>query len=448
MRSLRVRFLILCPALFVGVASAAPVSFSRQIAPVLVDQCVECHRAEKAKGGYRLDTFEQLLKAGDSDEASITAGKPETSELYELIVAHDDADRMPKKADALPEKDVALIRLWITEGAKFDGPDMKAAMASLLPEKRTLVPEKYPRPIPVTAMALNGDGKVLVTSGYHEVLAWDPETGKLRGRLSGMPERVLSLSFVKGGPWLAIAGGVPGRSGEVWLVNFAKPAERKRLVQLRDCVLCAVTTPDGSTLITGGVDNSVRAFSLPDGKPLWNIEAHADWVLALAMSPDGKQVATASRDRTARVVDVKTGVIEGTFTGHSVPVLSVAFAPNGQEVISGATDGEVRRWKLNGEGIKDSTIRPGGRTEVLGLAFLKPDTPLAMLANGLAITMEMKSRKGKDKLTQHEDRVNALCISGSGDTQRLITASHDGQVRVVEVKTAKEMMKWIASPGW
>ena len=30
----------------------------------------------------------------------------------------------------------------------------------------------------------------------------------------------------------------------------------------------------------------------------------------------------------------------------------------------------------------------------------------------------------------------------------LITASHDGQVRVVEVKTAKEIMKWIASPGW
>lgn len=29
----------------------------------------------------------------------------------------------------------------------------------------------------------------------------------------------------------------------------------------------------------------------------------------------------------------------------------------------------------------------------------------------------------------------------------LITASHDGQVRVVEVKTAKEIMKWIASPG-
>ncbi len=443
-----VRLLILSFALYAGAVVAAPVSFSNQIAPLLVDQCVECHRAEKAKGGYRLDTFEQLLRKGDSDEAPVTPGKPEESELYELIVAHDAADRMPKKADALPEKEAGLIRQWIAEGAKFDGPEVKKTLASLLPEKRTQIPEKYPRPIPVTAMALNGDGKVLVTSGYHEVLAWDPETGRLRGRIGGMPERLLGLSFVKGGPWLVAAGGVPGRSGEVWIVNFAKPAERKRLAQLRDCVLCAVTTPDGGTLITGGVDNSVRAFSLPDGKLLWSIETHADWVLGLAMSPDGKQVATASRDRTARVLDVKTGVIEGTFTGHEVPVLSVAFSPGGHELISGGTDGEVRRWKLNGEGIKDTTIRPGGRTEVLGLAFLKADTPLAVLANGLAMTMEPKSRKGKDKLTRHEDRVNALCLSGVGDAQRLITASHDGQVRVVEVKTAKEILKWIASPGW
>ena len=94
---MRVRLLILLFALSAGAVVAAPVSFLNQIAPLLVDQCVECHRAEKAKGGYRLDTFEQLLRKGDSDEAPVTAGKPEQSGLYELIVAHDGADRMPRK---------------------------------------------------------------------------------------------------------------------------------------------------------------------------------------------------------------------------------------------------------------------------------------------------------------------------------------------------------------
>ena len=422
-----------------------------------MDQCVECHRAEKAKGGYRLDTFEQLLKPGDSDEAAVSPGNPETSELFELIATHDEDDRMPKKADALPEKDIALIRQWISEGAKFDGKDTKAALATLLPQKEIQAPAKYPRPIAVTAMALNGDGKVLVTNGYHEVLSWGPETGKMRGRIAGMPERVLGLSFIKGGPMLAVVGGSPGRSGEVWLVNFAKPSERKRLAQLRDCALSAVTTPDGSVLITAGADNHVRAFSLPEGKPMWALEAHADWILNLAMSPDGRHVASASRDRTAKAFDVKTGTVEGTFTGHDVAVLSVAFSPESDQIISGDATGEMHRFKLNGEGIKDTTIRPA-RSEVLALAFLNSETPLAMLGNGLATTVDTKARKAKDTLTRHDDRVNAALITGPPDHRQVISASHDGQVRVVEINRTekdgkpsleiKEARRFVASPGW
>ena len=427
---------------------AAPVSFSKQIVPVLADQCLECHRAEKAKGSYRLDTFEQLMKTGDSEEAPIVPGKPEDSELYELLVVHDEDDRMPKKADALPEKDIALIRQWIQEGAKFDGKDAKAALTSLLPQKKNQSPEKYPQPIPVTAMALNGDGKVLVTSGYHEVLAWDPETGKLRARLPDMPERVLGLSFVKGGPWLAVAGGSPGRSGELWLVNFAKPTERKRLAQMRDCALSVVTSPDGQYLVSGGADNRIRCYTLPEGKEIWNLEAHADWILAVAMSPDGSHVATASRDRTAKVMKTASGEIEGTFTAHTVPVLSIAFAPDGQKVISGDADGMARPWGLDGKGVKDTALRPADRTALLAVSYLDSNTPLTGSASGQVSVVDAKARKTKSSLAKHADRVNALLAFGSGEKQKVITASHDGEVRVIAVKENQELGKFIASPGW
>jgi mono/diheme cytochrome c family protein len=460
LRSMRVRFLLPGLVLFCSLpaAPAAPVSFAQQIVPLLVDQCVECHRAEKAKGGYRLDTFEQLLKPGDSDEAAVTPGKPESSEFFELIATHDEDDRMPKKADPLPEKDIALVRQWILEGAKFDGRDAKAMLATLLPQKDIQSPMKYPRPIAVTAMALNGDGKVLVTNGYHEVLSWDPESGKLRGRISRLPERVLGLSFVKGGPLLAVAGGSPGRSGEVWLVDYANPSERKRLAQLRDCALCAVSTPDGSVLVTAGADNRVRAFALPEGKPMWDLEAHADWILNLAMSPDGKHVASASRDRTAKVFDVQTGTVEGTFTGHEVAVLSVAFSPESDQVISGDASGEMHRFRLDGEGIKDTTIRPGGRTEILALGFLNAETPVAVLGNGVATTIDTKSRQGKAMLARHDERVNAVLVSGPEESRQIISASHDGQVRVVQARRAEkdgrpslevsEVRRFVASPGW
>ncbi|MDZ4406192.1 c-type cytochrome domain-containing protein [Prosthecobacter sp.] len=428
--------------------AAAEVSFSKQIAPILIDQCVECHRAGKAKGSYRLDTVELMLKAGDSEAAPVVAGKPDESELFRLIVAHDGDDRMPKKADALSEKQIALIREWIARGAKLDVADKKAALTAVVPEKEaTLAPDKYPRPLPVTALALSPDGGTLACSGYFEVTLWDVATGKLKSRLGGMPERVLALAWTVDHQ-LALAGGVPGRSGEVWIVDPSKPAERKRLVNARDCVLAMVASPDGKLLACGGADNLVRCFELPSGKMKWQIEPHADWIMGLAFSPDSQHIATASRDRTAKRIDATSGEIEATFTGHDCAVLSVAFTADSKETISGDVEGEIRRWDRNGDAKKDSTLRPNGRTEVLAVGFLDAETPLAATGNGSVVSMDAKSRKTKEKIAQHQDRVNVMLVLRHDQTTRLITGCHDGRVLMSEVGKAEPVLQFMASPGW
>ncbi len=429
-------------------ACAAEISFSKQIAPILVDQCVECHRSGKAKGSYRLDTVELMLKPGDSETAPVVAGKPGESELLRLIVTPEEDDRMPKKADALPEKQVALIRDWIAAGAKLDVADPKAALTSILPEKeKTQVPDKYPSPLPVTALALSPDGGTLACSGYFEVTLWDVTMGKLTARITGMPERVLGLAWPLENQ-LAVAGGVPGRSGEAWIVNPTKPAERKRLMTSRDCVLALAASPDGKLLATGGADNLLRCFDLSTGKPKWQIEPHADWITAVAFSPDGTRVATASRDRTARRVDSGNGEIEGTFTGHDCAVLSVAFTPDGKESITGDVEGQMRRWDRTGEAKKDSTMRPAGRTELTALAFLDADTPLAAGGNGIVISLDAKARKPKDKITQCNDRVNVVQVRGVNDRRQVISGCHDGKVRISEIGKPEPSLQFIASPGW
>src|SRR5579871_4831066 len=52
--------------------------FEKQVRPVLVEHCYECHSAgaKKLKGGLRLDSRAGLLKGGDSGPA-IVAGQPE-----------------------------------------------------------------------------------------------------------------------------------------------------------------------------------------------------------------------------------------------------------------------------------------------------------------------------------------------------------------------------------
>src|SRR3954469_6003011 len=80
---------------------AQAVSFTNDIAPILVQKCLTCHGAEKNKGHYRLDTFESLMKAGTSKETPIATGKPEASKLYQLLVTDDEDDRMPQKNEPL-----------------------------------------------------------------------------------------------------------------------------------------------------------------------------------------------------------------------------------------------------------------------------------------------------------------------------------------------------------
>ena len=113
-----------------AVQSTSAVSFSKDIAPLLLRKCVTCHCPEKTKGGYQLQTFEALMKPGESKETPIVAGEPKRSRLFQLLTAKDADDRMPQKDDPLPSVQIALIEKWIKEGAKFDGADSKATLAS------------------------------------------------------------------------------------------------------------------------------------------------------------------------------------------------------------------------------------------------------------------------------------------------------------------------------
>jgi hypothetical protein len=416
-----------------SLGTAAEISFTRHIAPVLVEQCVECHRAGKVKGSYRLDTWQSLQKPGESEAPPLMPGKPEQSELYRLLVTHDEDDRMPKKADPLPASDLQLIREWLQAGAMFDGPAeaQSQPLLSLIPAKAAKeAPARYPAPLPVTALALSPDLQTLAVSGYHEVTLWNPETKELLQRLGGLPERILALEWLPSNdtpPSLLAAGGVPGRSGELWLIDPAKArGPHRRLLQTRDCLMCLVISPGLERLVVAGAENGLRCISIPSGELLWEAEIHADWVLDLALSPDGRHVATASRDRTARLINIQNGEIDATFTAHTSPVTSVTFAGDGKSVFSGSADGEIRRWTLEGEGIKDSTLR-AGKAEVTSLA-LADDLLWAALADGRVLPLDPKARKALDPAVTSKDRMEIVRTIRSEDRWHVFSGGLDGQV--------------------
>src|SRR5262245_30513842 len=67
---------------------AAPgdkVSYYKQVRPILQGQCQGCHQPAKAGGGYVMTSFAKLLAGGDSKAEAVVPGKPDESNLLDLI---------------------------------------------------------------------------------------------------------------------------------------------------------------------------------------------------------------------------------------------------------------------------------------------------------------------------------------------------------------------------
>ncbi|MGB2712905.1 MAG: DUF1553 domain-containing protein [Vicinamibacterales bacterium] len=100
--------------------AAAPISFNREILPILSNNCFACHGPDEKKREtkFHFDTKEgAFLKKG-----VIEPGNAAESLLIEMITHPDPKERMPPadSGHALTQKQIDLLRRWIDEGAKWD----------------------------------------------------------------------------------------------------------------------------------------------------------------------------------------------------------------------------------------------------------------------------------------------------------------------------------------
>lgn len=103
----------------IDLVAAKQIVFSRDIWPILEDQCVDCHSDEDADGGYDVTTRANLLKRGEKGGAGVVPGDPDNSALIHYIRGIMQP-QMPKKSPPLSEDQVHLFRSWIAAGAEVD----------------------------------------------------------------------------------------------------------------------------------------------------------------------------------------------------------------------------------------------------------------------------------------------------------------------------------------
>jgi mono/diheme cytochrome c family protein len=423
-------------------ADLPAVSFKRDVAPLLQRRCVACHGEESSKGGYRLDSFARMGKAGESDLAPIVAHKSGESELYRLLVEPDANDRMPQKAEALPKEEIALVERWIKEGAVNDSGPANRPLAELVRETLLLpAPAKYARAIPVTGLAFSPDGAQLAVSGYFEVTIWDVDTGALVRRIGGLPERITSIAWHPKTKLLAVTGGTPAQWGTVALIDPASGYQPRLLCDLPEMAFSVAFSPDGSRLAAGGGDRTIRFFDTGSGKQLRVVRPHADWVQSVAFSPDGAHLLSASRDRTVRLAEVSTGQIETTYAGHETAALTAIFSHDGKTALSLAQNSPVHVWETSSGNTKQKSFEVPGRPE--RLAWVSGGLAIGS-ADGLVRILQTTDQQTLFTLYGHGDAVTSIAVSRAPEV--FATGSYDGTVCVWNVGCGTWVRRFVASP--
>lgn len=116
------------------------VSFTKDIAPFMVNLCVGCHSGNNPRGGLSLTTVNNLMRGGDSGRV-IIPGDLEGSRLFRLVGGLE-APRMPQNQARITRKNYEDLKKWFLEGNKFDVDDPSKLLRDIVPMEEEIIAER------------------------------------------------------------------------------------------------------------------------------------------------------------------------------------------------------------------------------------------------------------------------------------------------------------------
>jgi hypothetical protein len=121
--------LVLCSMPLAGDAAslppavARPVDFAKEVRPIFLANCYQCHGPDKQKSAFRLDIKAATLKGGEQG-LDIIPGQSSESRLIRFVAGLVDDMQMPPKGEKLTAEQIGILRAWIDQGAIWpDGID-------------------------------------------------------------------------------------------------------------------------------------------------------------------------------------------------------------------------------------------------------------------------------------------------------------------------------------
>lgn len=256
----------------------------------------------------------------------------------------------------------------------------------------------------IYCMACSRDDRFIALGGYKQVSLADKE-GRQIALLDGHQEAVRAVDVSHDGQWLAAAGGLPAKKGEIKLWNVTTKQVARTIVGHNDCIYAAVFSPDGKTLATSSYDKLIKIWNVETGEEIRTLKDHIDAIYALQFTHDGTRLVSGAADRSVKIWNPATGERLYTLSDSTDGVNTLALSPDGMQVAAAGFDKSIRIWSL-GE----------------------------------------KSGKLLQSVIAHEDQI--LRVAWSADGQWIASASADRTIRLFDAAKLAEIRSFNNQSDW
>ncbi|KAF5318338.1 hypothetical protein D9611_014243 [Ephemerocybe angulata] len=203
-----------------------------------------------------------------------------------------------------------------------------------------------------------------------------------------------------------------------------------------NAVMSVAFSSDGSKIISGSIDKTVRVWDASSGNVQSVLEGHSAYCTSVAVSGDGSSwIASGSRDKTVRIWDSRTGKVQRVLAGHTGAVNSIAFSWNGSRICSGSDDKTVRVWNAS-TGVVQSVLEGHPASAVRSVAISRDG--MRIVSGGLDGTIRVWDASSTTcslrKVLQGHTRVISS-VAFSRDGTWIVSGSSDQTVRVWDAST-------------
>ncbi|MEM9087929.1 MAG: hypothetical protein AAGC93_04210 [Cyanobacteria bacterium P01_F01_bin.53] len=280
--------------------------------------------------------------ASASDDGTIKLWSDRGELLHTLTGHHAGVLDVKFSADGQYLASASLdhtIRLWTTTGDFIRAIDTVAASVTSVCFS----------PPSLKSLASDGSEKPLLAATYSDTIVrlWSFE-GELVRTFEGHEDWARAVAFSPDGTKLVT--GSEDQTVRLWSTQGSPDDPTKgtllhSMTGHQGWVRTVDLSPDGNTIISAGDANTLRLW-YTDGRKKKTLYGHEDWVRTVAFSPDGTRIASGGDDQTIKIWGSE-GTIQQTFNQRS-SVHSLAWSADGQSVVSGGDDDQVHIWRLAG----------------------------------------------------------------------------------------------------